>query len=92
MFFGQLHGNAQLLKHFTSYFLTLMLRVATPMSFVENSLISLVECLYKLVAKVQASKLRRVMDALVTHTNQLLCEVIKHLIDGVVVVNEITWI
>lgn len=52
------------------------------------TLISLVRCLYKLLAKVLPSRLGRVIDALVAQ-NQSAFIKDRHLEDGVAVVNEV---
>ncbi|MCI39552.1 transposon TX1 putative protein, partial [Trifolium medium] len=49
--FDQFHGNSSLPKSFMSYFVTLIPKVSSPASLSEFRPISLLGCLYKLIAK-----------------------------------------
>ncbi|MCI00850.1 transposon TX1 putative protein, partial [Trifolium medium] len=57
--FDQFHGNACLPKGLLSYFLTLIPKVNSPQALGDFRPISLLGCLYKLVAKVLAARLAR---------------------------------
>jgi hypothetical protein len=59
--FDQFHGNACLPKGIMSYFLTLIPKVHSPQALGDFRPISLLGCLYKLVAKVLAARLARVV-------------------------------
>jgi hypothetical protein len=66
--FDQFHANACLPKELLSYFITLIPKVARPSSLGEFRPISLLGCLYKMIAKVLAARLAKVMDTVVATT------------------------
>jgi hypothetical protein len=66
--FDQFHGNSCFPKSFLSYFIALIPKVSSPSSLSEFRPISLLGCLYKLIAKVLASRLAKVMTSLVAPT------------------------
>jgi hypothetical protein len=86
--FDQFHGNSCLPKSFLSYFVTLIPKVSSPVSLSEFRPISLLGCLYKLIAKVLAKRLAKVMDSIIA-PNQSAFIKGRNLVDGVVVVNEV---
>jgi hypothetical protein len=86
--FDQFHGIGSLPKSMLSYFVTLIPKVNSPFGLGDYRPISLLACLYKLIAKVLAFRLTRVMDSLVAHT-QLAFLKGRNLVDGVLVVNEL---
>jgi hypothetical protein len=86
--FDQFHGNASLPKSFSSYFVTLIPKVNSPLTLNEFRPISLLGCLYKVVAKVLAKRLAKVMDKVVASTQSAFLKG-RFLVDGVMVVNEI---
>ncbi|MCH80895.1 LINE-1 reverse transcriptase like, partial [Trifolium medium] len=57
--FDQFHGNSCLPKSFLSYFVTLIPKVSSPCSLSDFRPISLLGCLYKLIAKVLAKRLAK---------------------------------
>jgi hypothetical protein len=63
-------------------------KVNSPFSLSDYRPISLLGCLYKLVAKVLAKRLAKVMDSIIA-SNQSAFIQGRHLVDGVVVVNEV---
>jgi hypothetical protein len=63
--FDQFYANASLPKSFSSYFVVLIPKVNSPLALNDFRPISLLGCLYKLVAKVLANRLAKVMDGLV---------------------------
>jgi hypothetical protein len=65
IFFDQFHGNECLPKCLLSYFLTLIPKIKSPQCLGDFRPISLLGCIYKLVAKVLASRLARVIGPLV---------------------------
>jgi hypothetical protein len=90
--FDQFHGNSSFPRSLLSYFVTLIPKVSSPSSLSEFRPISLLGCLYKIIAKVLAKRLAKVMDNIIS-TNQ--CAFIKgrNLVDGVLVVNEVVdWV
>jgi hypothetical protein len=86
--FDQFHGNARLPKSIGSYFLTLIPKVPSPQSLGDYRPISLLGCLYKLVAKVLAGRLAKVLGAVIPNTQSTFLKG-RQLVDGVVVVNEV---
>ncbi|GAU48545.1 hypothetical protein TSUD_99510 [Trifolium subterraneum] len=75
-------------RSFSSYFITLIPKIQSPLSIGDFRPISIVGSLYKLVAKVLASRLAKVMDKLIS-PNQSAFIKGRQLVDGVVAVNEI---
>jgi hypothetical protein len=63
--FDQFHGIATLPKSFLSYFVTLILKVNSPTSISDFRPISLLGCLYKIIAKVLVNRLAKVMEVLI---------------------------
>jgi hypothetical protein len=86
--FDQFHGNAILPKGMLSYFITLIPKVPSPSALGEFRPISLLGCLYKLIAKVLEGRLSKVMNSVVS-TNQTTFIKGRHLVDGVVVINDV---
>ncbi|GAU29496.1 hypothetical protein TSUD_360410 [Trifolium subterraneum] len=86
--FDQFHGNSSLSKCFLSYFVTLIPKVSSPGSLSDFRPISLLGCLYKLIAKVLAKRLAKVMDSVIA-PNQSAFIKGRNLVDGVVIVNEV---
>jgi hypothetical protein len=86
--FDQFFSNANLPKGLLSYFITLIPKVACPSSLGEFRPISLLGCIYKLIAKVLAARLAKVMDSVVASTQSAFVKG-RNLVDGVMVVNEV---
>jgi hypothetical protein len=86
--FDQFHGIGTLPKSFTSYFVALIPKVNSPFALGDFRPISLLGCLYKIVAKVLTVRLARVMDRLVAPTQSAFLKG-RQLVDGVVVINEV---
>jgi hypothetical protein len=82
------HGIGTLPKSFNSYFVALIPKINSPFSLSDFRLISLLGCLYKIVAKVWTGRLASVMDHLVAPTQSAFLKG-RQLVDGVVVVNEV---
>jgi hypothetical protein len=86
--FDQFHGNSCLPHGMCSYFLTLIPKVSSPQSLGEFRPISLLGCLYKLIAKVLAARLAKVIGGLIPNTQSAFIKG-RQLVDGVVVINEV---
>ncbi|WJX12703.1 hypothetical protein P8452_03171 [Trifolium repens] len=86
--FDQFHGIGSLPKGLLSYFVTLIPKVNSPFGLKDFRPISLLGCLYKLIAKVLASRLSKVMNFLIA-PNQSAFIKGRNLVDGVLVVNEL---
>ncbi|KAK2401933.1 hypothetical protein QL285_051492 [Trifolium repens] len=86
--FDQFHGNECIPKCLTSYFLTLIPKIKLPQCLGDFRPISLLGCVYKLIAKVLTARLAKVMDPLIAKTQKAFLK--NHqLVEGVVVVNEV---
>jgi hypothetical protein len=86
--FDQFHGIGSLPKSFTSYFVALIPKINSPFSLGDFRPISLLGCLYKMIAKVLTARLAHAMDGLVASTQSAFLKG-RHLVDGVVVINEV---
>jgi hypothetical protein len=71
-----------------SYFVTLIPKVNSPFSLGDFRPISLLGILYKLIAKVLASRLAKVMNTLIAPTQSTFIKG-RNLVDGVLVMNEL---
>jgi hypothetical protein len=86
--FDQFHVNANLPKSFSSFFVALIPKVQSPFEINDYRPISLVGCLYKLIAKVLATRLAEVLNPIVASTQSAFLKG-RLLVDGVLVVNEV---
>jgi hypothetical protein len=86
--FDQFHGNDCLSKSMCSYFLTLIPKVSSPQALGDFQPICLIGCLYKLVAKVLATRLAKVIGDIIPNTQSTFIKG-RQLLDGGVVVNEV---
>ncbi|KAK2436747.1 hypothetical protein QL285_021719 [Trifolium repens] len=86
--FDQFHGNMCLPRSLLSFFITLIPKVACPSTLGDFRPISLLGCLYKLIAKVLTARLALVMDSVVASTQSAFVKG-RNLVDGVMVVNEV---
>jgi hypothetical protein len=86
--FYQFHGNGCIPKNILSYFVALIPKVSSPLSLGDFRPISLLGCLYKLLAKVLSRRLARVIDPLVASTQSAFLKG-RYLVDGVMKVNEV---
>jgi hypothetical protein len=86
--FDQFHGNCSLPKSFLSYFVTLIPKVESPFGLSDYRPISLLGSLYKIIAKVLANRLAKVMNSIIPTTQSAFIKG-RNLVDGVMVVNEI---
>jgi hypothetical protein len=89
--FDQFHGNSCLQRSFLSYFVTLIPKVSTPSSLSDFRPISLLGCLYKIIAKVLAKRLSKVMDSVIS-SNQSAFIKGRNLVDSALIINEgVDW-
>jgi hypothetical protein len=63
--FDQFHGKGSLPKSLLSYFVTLIPKVSLPFQLGDYRPISLLGCLYKIIAKVLTNRLAKVMNSLI---------------------------
>ncbi|GLU18296.1 hypothetical protein SLE2022_346020 [Rubroshorea leprosula] len=87
-FIKELHKNGKLVKGLNASCITLIPKTENPTSLKEFRLISLVGCLYKILAKVLANKLRKVISKVIS-TSQFAFMEARHLIDSVLALNEL---
>jgi hypothetical protein len=66
--FDQFYANASIPKGMMSFFIALIPKVACPSSLGEFRPISLLGCLYKIIAKVLVARLAKVIDSIVATT------------------------
>jgi hypothetical protein len=71
-----------------SFFLTLIPKIKSPQGFGDFRPISLIECWYKLLSKVLAGRLAKVIGNLIPRTQSAFLKE-RQLVEGVVVVNEV---
>jgi len=83
--FNQFYANEVLPKSMLAFFVTLIAKVSSPMDFRP---ISLLGCLYKLLAKVMARRLASVMNSIISPVQSAFLKG-RHLVDGVLVINEL---
>jgi hypothetical protein len=88
IFFDQFHANESIPLCLMSYFLTLVPKVNSPQCLGDFRPISLLGCVYKLLAKVLASRLAKVIGNLIANTQTAFLKG-RQLVEGVVVVNEV---
>jgi len=86
--FDQFHPNEVVPKGKLSYFVALVPKVSLPMALKDFRPISLLGCLYKLLAKVLDRRLAGIMNSIISPT-QLAFLKGRNLVDGVLVVNEL---
>jgi len=86
--FDQFHANEVIPKSFVSFFVTLIPKVNALMSLNQYRPISLLGSLYKLLAKVLAKRLSKVMNSIISVSQSTFLKG-RHLVDGVLIVNEV---
>lgn len=89
--FDQFHRFVSLSRSFASYFVNLIPKIKSLVQISDFKSTFLVGCLYKLVAKVFATRLDKAMDKLVSHNQSTLIKGWM-LVDGVVFVNELIYL
>jgi hypothetical protein len=88
IFFDQFHGNDVFPRSLLSYFVTIIPKVKCPLSLKEFRPISLLGSIYKILAKVLAGRLAKVMNPLISKNQSAFLKG-RHLEDGVLIVNEV---
>ena len=86
--FDQFHANGVLPKSMLAYFVALIPKVSSPLELKDYRPISLLGCLYKLLAKVLARRLAGVLNSIISPTQSAFLKG-RNLVDGVLVVNEL---
>jgi hypothetical protein len=86
--FDQFHGIECLPSGLLSYFLALIPKVNSPETLGDFRPISLLGCIYKLIAKVLTARLAKVVGSVVSSTQSAFIKG-RQLVDGVLVLNEV---
>ncbi|MCH93657.1 LINE-1 reverse transcriptase like, partial [Trifolium medium] len=86
--FLEFYETAILPSSFSSYFITLIPKISNPHLITDFRPISLLGSLYKLLSKVLAMRLGKVMDSIISKNQSAFIKG-RNLADGVVVVNEV---
>jgi exonuclease III len=87
-FFSEFHSNAILPKAFTASFLTLIPKKDHPQALSDYRPICLVSSLYKILSKVLATRLKKVLGKLISKIQTAFLPD-RQILDGVLVVNEL---
>jgi hypothetical protein len=86
--FDEFHSSATLPACFSSYFITLIPKTTSPHLLSDFRPISLLGSLYKLLAKVLARRMGKVMDHIISKNQSAFIKG-RNLTDGVLVINEV---
>lgn len=81
-------ASGRLPMSFSSYFVALIPKVKNPQCLNEVRQISLLGCLYKIISKLLAGRLKKVLDSIISN-NQFAFLANRNILDGVVVINEV---
>ncbi|GKV49628.1 hypothetical protein SLEP1_g56369 [Rubroshorea leprosula] len=87
-FFAEFHQNGRLVRGLNSSFITLIPKKLNPLELKDFRPISLIGCLYKLLAKVLANRLKGVMSGIISDTQSTFLGG-RQLVDSVLVLNEV---
>lgn len=87
-FMHELHSNGKLAKGINSSFVTLIPKKDNPVDLVDYRPISLVGSIYKILAKVQSQRLKKVLPRLVSEVQTAFIGG-RCILDGVLIANEV---
>lgn len=87
-FFNEFHSSARLPKAVSASFMTLIPKNSNPRRLSEYRPISLIGCLYKMLAKLLAGRLKSMPSSVISDCQSAFIPK-RQMLDGVVVVNEI---
>ncbi|GKV29432.1 hypothetical protein SLEP1_g38359 [Rubroshorea leprosula] len=87
-FFTEFHCNGKLVKGLNSSFLTMIPKKLNVVELKDYRPISLIGCVYKLLAKVLANRLKSVISEIVSETQSAFVRG-RQLVDSVLVLNEV---
>ncbi|GLT73797.1 hypothetical protein SLA2020_456310 [Shorea laevis] len=87
-FMKEFHKNEKLVKGLNASYLTLIPKTKNPISLKEFRPISLVGCIYKILAKVLANRLRKIIGKVISTSQSTFMEG-RNLVDSVLTLNEL---
>jgi hypothetical protein len=87
LFVSEFHRNGKLTKGINSTFIALIPKVASPQRLNDYWPISLVGCIYKVLAKILTNRLRAVVGSVVSESQYAFIKG-KQILDGILVANE----
>jgi len=86
-YISEFHRNGRLTKGINAMFIALIPKVSSPQRLNDFRPISLVCCMYKVLAKILDNRLRLVIGSVVSDSQSAFVRG-KHILDGILVVNE----
>ncbi|GKV02020.1 hypothetical protein SLEP1_g14507 [Rubroshorea leprosula] len=87
-FFNEFHSNGRLVRGLNSSFLTLIPKKNNPIELKDYRPINLIRCVYKLLAKVLANRLKAVLSEIISETQSAFLGG-RQLADSVLALNEV---
>lgn len=87
-FITEFHRNGRLTKGINATFIALIPKVSSPQRLNDFRPISLVGCMYKVLAKILANRLRIVIGSVVSDAQSAFVKG-KHILDGILIANEV---
>ena len=87
-FISEFHRNGKLSRGINSTFITLIPKVDSPQQLNEFRPIALVGCLYKILSKVLANRLRLIIGRVVSDTQTAFVKD-RQILDGILIANEV---
>jgi len=89
-FVSEFHWNGKLSKGINSTFIALIPKVKSPQTLNDFRPISLVGCIYKIIAKILANRLRQVIGSVVSDVQSAFVKN-RQILDGTLIANEVVY-